>query len=82
MLKAGRLVHLCRGIIAANFRIKVPMQALYFADLDKKVVETRNPLMTVCVCVRSLSLRRSLAQPSRYFVRVDLLSLWRSADFR
>ena len=50
MLKAGRLVHLCRGIIAANFRIKVPMQALYFADLDKKVVETRNPLMTVCVC--------------------------------
>ena len=31
------------------------MQALYFADLDKKVVETRNPLMTVCVCVSGRS---------------------------
>ena len=55
-----------------------------FVDLDKNVAETRKPLVTLCMSERSHSgvvrTLMALAQPSRRFVPVRSLSLWRGAN--
>ena len=59
-------------------------QAQNFVDLNSKVAETRNLLVTLCVSNRSrfgaVRIFISLARPSRHFVRVGMLLFWRSAN--
>ena len=82
-----------RGLPWAHFS----WQAQSFVDLDRKVVETRNPLVILAGRIALAVAQREfwyhsdrsrcgaasvlISQPSRHFVRVRSLSLWRGARF-